>query len=204
MTITKFHSLVAPKQSTPLQWRAILVVAKLLWSTILSIVPTTLKCVLRNLFLIKKSWSKDWNNVWLLLKGLYEPVEKWKALKGQQGTHNTLELMYKDAKRWSLTFQSYVQLTMLQKHLQKSSKAIKLMERSIHSGRHCFIENLYEKYGLDPTLDENVMMSSCSAVFRAVVWCLTSTSQSLVSGSTSCFTMKKSKLTNLVSQFKFN
>ena len=27
--------------------------------------------------------------------------------------------MYKDAERWSLTFQSYVQLTMLQVHTQK-------------------------------------------------------------------------------------
>ena len=41
-----------------------------------------------------------------------EPVELWKSVDG----HNTLDLMYKDAKRWSLLFQSYVQLTMLQNH----------------------------------------------------------------------------------------
>ena len=29
------------------------------------------------------------------------------------------DLMYKDAKRWALTFQSYVQLTMLQQHSKK-------------------------------------------------------------------------------------
>ena len=77
---------------------------------------------------------------------MYEPVDQWKAVQGRDGTHNTLELMYQDARRWSLTFQSYVQLTMLQKHKQKCPKPIKLMERSVHSGRHCFIENLYEKY----------------------------------------------------------
>ena len=44
-----------------------------------------------------------------------EPVEMWKCVQG----HNTLDLMYKDAQRWSLTFQSYVQLTMLQNHTKK-------------------------------------------------------------------------------------
>ena len=39
----------------------------------------------------------------------------WKSVRG----YNTLDLMYKDSKRWSLTFQSYVQLTMLQCHSQK-------------------------------------------------------------------------------------
>lgn len=36
----------------------------------------------------------------------------WTNIKG----HNTLDLMYRDPKRWSLTFQSYVQLTMLKIH----------------------------------------------------------------------------------------
>lgn len=44
-----------------------------------------------------------------------EPVNLWKNVQG----HNTLDLMYKDAQRWSLTFQSYVQLTMLQCHTRK-------------------------------------------------------------------------------------
>ena len=44
-----------------------------------------------------------------------EPVDLWKSVRG----HNTLDLLYKDTSRWSLTFQSYVQLTMLQCHLKK-------------------------------------------------------------------------------------
>ena len=46
---------------------------------------------------------------------LAEPVDMWKSVQG----HNTLELMYKDARRWSLTFQSYVQLTMLMNHSRR-------------------------------------------------------------------------------------
>ena len=43
-----------------------------------------------------------------------------------------------------MPFQSYVQLTMLDHHLHKSSKPVKLMERSIYSSRYCFVENLHK------------------------------------------------------------
>jgi len=66
-----------------------------------------------------------------------EPVAKWRNLKGT----NLLHLMYEDPKRWSLMFQTYVQLTMLQQHTQISTKPIHIMERSL--ARYCFIENLY-------------------------------------------------------------
>ena len=46
-----------------------------------------------------------------------EPVEEWRNVKG----HNLLQLMYEDPSRWSMLFQSYVQLTMTQNHLQKLS-----------------------------------------------------------------------------------
>jgi len=71
---------------------------------------------------------------------LKEPVDEWRDVEG----HNLLQLMYQDPKRWSLPFQSYVQLTMLRQHLAQSDNPIKLMERSIHSGRYCFVENLYK------------------------------------------------------------
>merc|ERR1712136_259120 len=41
-----------------------------------------------------------------------EPVDRWRDVKG----HNTLALMYDDPKRWSLTFQTFVQLTMVDIH----------------------------------------------------------------------------------------
>jgi len=68
-----------------------------------------------------------------------EPVAKWRNLNG----HNLLDLMYKDPKRWSMPFQSYVQQTMLEVHVQPTDRPVKLIERSIYSARYCFVENLY-------------------------------------------------------------
>lgn len=70
---------------------------------------------------------------------LQEPVEKWQDVRG----HNLLDLMYKDPCRWAHTFQAYVQMTMLELHLQPTSSPVKLMERSVYSARYCFVENLY-------------------------------------------------------------
>jgi len=71
-----------------------------------------------------------------------EPVTKWRNLNG----HNTMDLMYKDPKRWGLMFQTYVQLTMLNAHLQPATNCrLKVMERSLFSSRYCFIENLYRR-----------------------------------------------------------
>ena len=73
---------------------------------------------------------------------LPEPVSKWQQVAGT----NLLELQYKDPARWSHTMQSYVQLTMAQNHVQKlqDGKEIKMLERSLHSSRHCFIQNMYD------------------------------------------------------------
>jgi len=71
---------------------------------------------------------------------LKEPVERWRNVNG----HNLLQLMYEDPARWSMPFQSFVQLTMLDQHLDTSDKPIKLMERSIFSARYCFVENLFK------------------------------------------------------------
>nr|XP_037283177.1 thymidine kinase 2, mitochondrial-like isoform X1 [Rhipicephalus microplus] len=70
---------------------------------------------------------------------LIEPVNIWRDLQG----HNLLELMYKEPKRWSLTFQTYVQLTMMQLHLEPVLTPVKLIERSLQSARYVFVENLY-------------------------------------------------------------
>lgn len=83
---------------------------------------------------------------------LEEPVDMWKSVRG----FNTLDLMYKDSQRWSLTFQSYVQLTMLMLHQKKQKAPVKLIERSIHSAKHCFVENLH-KSGLMPGVDYAVL-----------------------------------------------
>ena len=58
-----------------------------------------------------------------------EPVKEWRNL--DNGRHNLLELMYTDPTRWSLLFQTYVQLTMVKQHSKPSTKPIRIMERSL-------------------------------------------------------------------------
>ncbi|XP_070356862.1 thymidine kinase 2, mitochondrial isoform X5 [Equus asinus] len=70
-----------------------------------------------------------------------EPVAKWRNVRG----HNPLGLMYRDACRWGLTLQTYVQLTMLNQHTRPQTSPVRLMERSIHSARYIFVENLYRR-----------------------------------------------------------
>ena len=71
-----------------------------------------------------------------------EPVSKWRNLHGT----NLLHLMYEDPKRWSLMFQTYVHLTMIQQHMSANvnNKPVQIMERSLLSARYCFNENLYK------------------------------------------------------------
>ena len=68
-----------------------------------------------------------------------EPVEEWRNLNNK---HNLLQMMYEDPGRWSLMFQTYVQLTMLKNHTRISHKPVKMMERSLFSAKYCFAENL--------------------------------------------------------------
>uniref|UniRef100_A0A8C0TEA4 Thymidine kinase 2 n=1 Tax=Canis lupus familiaris TaxID=9615 RepID=A0A8C0TEA4_CANLF len=65
-------------------------------------------------------------------------------------------LMYRDACRWGLTLQTYVQLTMLDHHTRPQTSPVRLMERSIHSARYIFVENLYRS-GKMPEVDYVVL-----------------------------------------------
>ena len=73
------------------------------------------------------------------VKVITEPVHKWRNLKGT----NLLQKMYEDPERWSLIFQTYVQLTMLEQHTDRCDEEVKIMERSLYSARYCFVENLF-------------------------------------------------------------
>ena len=89
------------------------------------------------------------------LKVLTEPVHLWRDLNGA----NLLDLMYADPAKWAYPFHSYVQLTMLQNHLEIAQHGlgvndntptsdehfISIMERSLFSARYCFVENLFRK-----------------------------------------------------------
>lgn len=83
---------------------------------------------------------------------LTEPVSKWINVQGC----NPLGLMYQDPSRWGLTLQTYVQLTMLDRHVIPMSAPIRMMERSIYSAKYIFVENLY-KSGKMPEVDFAVL-----------------------------------------------
>lgn len=46
--------------------------------------------------------------------------------------------MYEDPHRWAHTFQAYVQMTMLEQHLHSCNAPVKLLERSLYSGRSVY------------------------------------------------------------------
>ncbi|XP_024115315.1 thymidine kinase 2, mitochondrial isoform X2 [Oryzias melastigma] len=83
---------------------------------------------------------------------LLEPISSWRNVRG----HNPLALMYQDPERWAITLQTYVQLSMLKQHLSPSSSSVRMMERSIFSAKHIFVENLFRS-GKMPEVDHAVL-----------------------------------------------
>ena len=67
-----------------------------------------------------------------------EPIEKWQNLCG----HNLLDLLYDNPCRYSLPFQMYALLTMIEQHQMPNNKEVKIIERSL--GRYCFVDNLHK------------------------------------------------------------
>uniref|UniRef100_A0A3Q3FM99 Thymidine kinase 2 n=1 Tax=Labrus bergylta TaxID=56723 RepID=A0A3Q3FM99_9LABR len=83
---------------------------------------------------------------------LTEPISQWRNVRG----HNPLGLMYQDPERWGITLQTYVQLTMLDRHLSPISAPVRMMERSIFSAKYIFVENLFRS-GKMPEVDFAVL-----------------------------------------------
>jgi len=67
---------------------------------------------------------------------IYEQEEEWKNPRGI----NLLDLLYKNKENNFITFQMKAFITQLSAHLKRGSK-VKIIERSLHSARYCFIEN---------------------------------------------------------------
>jgi len=86
----------------------------------------------------KSTYLKHFSKLSKKVDIITEPVDKWRDLN----SHNLLHMMYEDPNRWSLTFQTYVQLTMLETHTKTSDQAVKMMERSLYSAKYCFVDNL--------------------------------------------------------------
>ncbi|KAK3086091.1 hypothetical protein FSP39_013412 [Pinctada imbricata] len=93
-------------------------------------------------------YFKNFSNV----EVVEEPVHKWRNINGM----NALAKMYEDPERWSLTLQTYVQLTMLEQHMEERKQPLTLMERSIYSAKYCFVENLYQS-GKMPEIEYHVL-----------------------------------------------
>lgn len=70
-----------------------------------------------------------------------EGVDSWCNVDG----HNLLQMAYENPSRWSHLLQTYIQFTLASGHERGVSDGskVKLMERSIHSARYCFLENHY-------------------------------------------------------------
>lgn len=67
---------------------------------------------------------------------LPEPVPHWTNLNG----YNLLANLYENPKEWLFPFQSFATLTLYKNHVKKVEKKYKIMERSILSTKHCFVE----------------------------------------------------------------
>ncbi|XP_034465380.1 thymidine kinase 2, mitochondrial isoform X2 [Hippoglossus hippoglossus] len=83
---------------------------------------------------------------------LTEPVSKWRNVRG----HNPLALMYQDPERWGITLQTYIQLTMLDRHLSSTTAPVRMMERSLFSAKYIFVDNLFRS-GKMPEVDYAVL-----------------------------------------------
>lgn len=79
-----------------------------------------------------------------------EPVHLWQDMRG----NNLLQMFYSNPEKYSFTFQLYAALTMFETHKKISSKRVKIMERSILSIKHCFIESLKENGVMEPIMSD--------------------------------------------------
>ena len=91
---------------------------------------------------------------------LPEPIEKWKNwVNGEKTKVNMLQLMYDNPKKYMRDFQLIVLKTAGENHNLKTRSRLKIMERSIYSGRYAFIEMAYHDGNL--TYDEYKEVCDC-------------------------------------------
>ncbi|KAL5106812.1 Deoxynucleoside kinase [Taenia crassiceps] len=66
----------------------------------------------------------------------FEPIVLWNDVKG----FKLFEVFYGNPSRWSTPFESQVMVTFFERQAEKQTAPVRLLERSVHSCRHCFIE----------------------------------------------------------------
>nr|CDS21175.1 thymidine kinase [Echinococcus granulosus] len=65
-----------------------------------------------------------------------EPIVLWNDVKG----FKLFEVFYGDPNRWSTPFESQVMATFFERQAEKQTAPVRLLERSVHTCRYCFIE----------------------------------------------------------------
>lgn len=69
---------------------------------------------------------------------IQEPLNKWTNIGGV----NLLRESYREPSKWGFPFQFYAAFAQLQAHNWATDRPFKIQERSIFSGRYCFLEQL--------------------------------------------------------------
>lgn len=88
-----------------------------------------------------------------------QPVEKWTDWSRE----NKFPDMYTSQDAWRAPYQSHVTMSMLEQHQRLTSKPIRVLERSVHSSRFCYIPYSYWTRRLFISLRKD-MQSWCSYV----------------------------------------
>lgn len=101
-----------------------------------------------------------------------EDVAGWCDVKG----HNLLHMAYENPSRWSHLLQTHIQLSLAEGHARGVSggSKVKLMERSIHSARYCFLENLHRSGQLS---EPEYLVSHVCLCVHLYNYCLTLTKE---------------------------
>lgn len=115
------------------------------------------------------NYLKNYNDKFCILP---EPIDKWRNCNGT----NLLNLLYTKHDCWAFPFQNYVMLTMMKHHKHLTTKPIKVLERSIHSARYCFVEILKKQLhpGMYSILDEYYNYFKADANVDLIIYMCTS------------------------------
>uniref|UniRef100_A0A5K3FNJ7 DNK domain-containing protein n=2 Tax=Mesocestoides corti TaxID=53468 RepID=A0A5K3FNJ7_MESCO len=91
----------------------------------------------------KSTFLRFFESIYPDIEVMPEPIGQWRDAKG----HNIFEMFYSDPRKYNSPFRAQVMVTLLNQLAQPRKSPIRLIERSIHSNRFCFIEAI-KKSGL--------------------------------------------------------
>lgn len=77
---------------------------------------------------------------YLQVKVIPEPVKLWQNIDN----HNLLEQFFLNGQRWAYTLQSYILTTQIDQLNNADACQVRVVERSVYSGRYCFAKVAHE------------------------------------------------------------